>query len=156
MRGEYVTYRGFADNPNYPFTQGPDANFRGAIYNFETNRSPNGALEYKSSAFGGVLKGRLLVCRFSGGGDVIALKPGSLVKDPAVNTADSDDRIYNIVQAHAGAGTTGMVGLSGFLNPLDIVEDVQTGNLYVSEYNWNNNPVSPSQITLLRVAPLSG
>jgi hypothetical protein len=25
MRGEYVTYRGFADNPNYPFTQGPDA-----------------------------------------------------------------------------------------------------------------------------------
>ncbi|MBD0258555.1 MAG: Ig-like domain-containing protein [Cytophagales bacterium] len=155
LRGEYVTSRGFADNPNYPVTQGPDANYRGAIYNFETNRSPNGALEYKSSAFGGVLKGRLLVCRFSGGGDVIALKPGSLVKDPAVNTADSDDRIYNIVQAHAGAGTTGMVGLSGFLNPLDIVEDVQTGNLYVSEYNWNNSPVSPSQITLLRVAPIS-
>jgi hypothetical protein len=48
-----------------------------------------------------------------------------------------------------------MVGLSGFLNPLDVVEDVQTGNLYVSEYNWNNNPVSPSQITLLRVAPVS-
>jgi hypothetical protein len=77
------------------------------------------------------------------------------VKDPAVTTSTSDDRIYNIVQAHAGAGTTGMVGLSGFLNPLDIVEDVTTGNLYVSEYNWNNNPVSPSQITLLRVAPIS-
>ncbi len=155
LRGEYVTYRGFADNPNYPFTQGPDANFRGAIYNFETNRSPNGALEYKSNAFNGALKGRLLVCRFSGGGDVIALKPGSLTKDPAVTTSASDDRIYNIVQAHPGAGTAGMVGLSGFLNPLDIVEDVTTGNLYVSEYNWNNSPVSPSQITLLRVAPIS-
>ncbi len=156
LRGEYVVNRGYADNPLYPITLGADPNYRGSAFNFELNRSPNGSLEYKSNAFNGALKGKLLVCRFSGGGDIIVLKPGSMVRDPAVTSATSDDRIYNIVQSHTGAGTSGMVGMSGFLNPLDLVEDVATGNLYVSEYNWNNNTISPSQITLLRVSPLSG
>ena len=155
MRGEYVVNRGYVDNPLYPTTLGPDQNYRGEAYNFEHNVSPNGALEYKSNAFNGVLKGKLLVCRFSGGGDIIVLEPGSTVKDPAITSATSDDKGYNIIRSASGAGSSGLVGMSGFINPLDIVEDVQTGNLYVIEFNWNNNTTRTPQITLLRVSGLS-
>ena len=127
---------------------GPDANYRGAAFNFELNRSPNGAIEYKSDAFNGALKGKILVCRFSGGGDIIVLKPGSLVKG-------SSESLYDIEESYTGAGTNGLVGMSGFINPLDIVEDVKTGNLYVIEFNWNNIPDRTAQITLLRVSNIS-
>ncbi|WP_233507514.1 malectin domain-containing carbohydrate-binding protein [Adhaeribacter pallidiroseus] len=150
LRGEYVANRGYLDNPKYATTQGPDANYRGAAYNFELNKSPNGAIEYKSNAFGGALKGRILVCRFSGGSDIIVLEPGSMAKDPAVNSADSDDKIYDIIGAQTGSGTNGITGLSGFTNPLDITEDVETGNLYVIEYNWNNTAGKTAQIVLLK------
>ncbi len=147
-RGEYVVNRGYADNSKYASTVRADANYRGAAFDFQLNRSPNGALEYKSSAFNGALKGKLLVCRFSGGGDIIVLKPGSVVKG-------SSDAAYNITEDYTGAGTSGLVGMSGFINPLDIVEDTQTGNLYVIEFNWNNIPDRKSQITLLRVSSIS-
>ncbi|WP_347158075.1 T9SS type A sorting domain-containing protein [Pontibacter chitinilyticus] len=155
MRGQYVVNRGYADNPLYPTTLQADKDYRGAAFNFELNKSPNGALEYKSDAFNGALKGKLLVCRFSGGGDIIVLEPGSMVKSPTVTSASSDDKIYNITHSQTGAGTSGLVGMSGFINPLDLVEDVTTGNLYVSEYNWNNNTTRTSQITLLRVSDAS-
>ncbi|QNF34067.1 putative Ig domain-containing protein [Adhaeribacter swui] len=150
LRGQYVANRGYLDNPKYAPTQGPDANYRGAAYNFELNKSPNGVIEYKSNAFGGALKGRILVCRFSGGSDIIVLEPGSMAKDPAVNSADSDDKIYDIIGAQTGSGTDGITGLSGFTNPLDIIEDVETGNLYVIEYNWNNISGKTAQIVLLK------
>ena len=150
-RGEYVTHRGYTDNPLYPTTIIADANYRGAAFNFETNKSPNGALVYKSNAFNGALKNKILVCRFSGGSDIIVLEPGSMVKDPSVTSATSDDRIYNIVRFTTGSGTNGIPGLAGFTNPLDIVEDVITGNLYVIEFNWNNTTTRTAQITLLRV-----
>ncbi|WP_171036587.1 malectin domain-containing carbohydrate-binding protein [Dyadobacter sediminis] len=150
LRGEYVANRGYLDNPKYPASQGPDANYRGAAYNFELNKSPNGAIEYKSNTFNGALKGRLLVCRFSGGSDIIVLEPGSKVKSPSVTSASSDDRIYDIVGAQTGSGTEGISGLSGFTNPLDLTEDVETGNLYVIEYNWNNTKGKTSQIVLLK------
>ncbi|PSR55472.1 hypothetical protein AHMF7605_19150 [Adhaeribacter arboris] len=150
LRGEYVANRGYLDNPKYATTQGPDVNYRGAAYNFELNKSPNGAIEYKSNAFGGALKGRLLVCRFSGGSDIIVLEPGSMAKDPSVNSADSDDKIYDIIGAQTGSGTDGITGLSGFTNPLDITEDVETGNLYLIEYNWNNISGKTAQIVLLK------
>ncbi|PSR56915.1 hypothetical protein AHMF7605_27170 [Adhaeribacter arboris] len=148
FRGEYVANRGYSDNPKYPSSMEADDNYRGAAFNFELNRSPNGAIEYKSNAFNGALKGKILVCRFSGGGDIIVLQPGSLVK----GSAETD---YNIRNSYTGAGTTGLVGMSGFINPLDIVEDVQTGNLYVIEFNWNNIPDRTAQITLLRVSSIS-
>ena len=148
LRGEYVANRGFTDNPKYPSNVGPDVNYRGHAYNFELNRSPNGAIEYKSNAFNGALKGKLLVCRFSGGGDLIVLEPKSV-------TPGSPDADYDIHVAYSGAGTTGLVGMSGFINPLDVVEDTQTGNLYVIEYNWNNIPDRKAQITLLRVSSIS-
>jgi hypothetical protein len=55
------------------------------------------------------------------------------------------------VNSARGSGNLGLTGMSGFANPLDIVEDTRNGNLYVSEFNWNNNPNLVSQITLLRV-----
>ncbi|WP_229214185.1 CBM96 family carbohydrate-binding protein [Dyadobacter flavalbus] len=155
LRGEYVANRGYLDNPKYPATQGPDANYRGAAYNFELNKSPNGAIEYKSNAFNGALKGRLLVCRFSGGSDIIVLEPGSKVKDPSVTSASSNDKIYDIIGAQTGSGTEGITGLSGFTNPLDITEDVETGNLYVIEYNWNNTKGKTSQIVMLKAIATS-
>ncbi|WPU92434.1 Ig-like domain-containing protein [Mucilaginibacter sabulilitoris] len=147
LRGEYVINRGFADNPLYSPAIVADIRYRPA-YNFGLNNSPDGALEYKSNTFNGVLKGKLLVCRFSGGGDIIVMQPGSLVKD---NSVGSDDRIYDIVKVTTGSGNSGLVGMSGFANPLDITEDVVNGNLYVIEYNWNDNPNLISQITLLKV-----
>ncbi|MBC7744643.1 MAG: Ig-like domain-containing protein [Flavobacterium sp.] len=157
-RGEFVSFRGYLDNPLYPSSIVPDVNYRGTAYDFGLNISANGSIEYKSSAFGGRLKGKLIVCRFSGGGDLIVLEPGSMVKSPNVNTATDDDRIYNIIKAATGSGNNGIEGMSAFINPLDLTEDVQNGNLYVIEFNWNKDPNSTSQITLLQVnenAPVS-
>ena len=146
LRGEYVINRGFQDNPLYSPNVVADNNFRPG-YDFGLNHSPNGALEYKSNAFNGVLKGKLLVCRFSGGGDIIVMEPGSMVKK---NNVGSDDHIYDIVKVVSGSSNSGLIGMSGFVNPLDIVEDKTNGNLYVSEFNWNDIPSLQSQITLLR------
>ncbi|CAA9275285.1 MAG: Glycosyl hydrolase family 98, putative carbohydrate binding module, partial [uncultured Adhaeribacter sp.] len=148
MRGEYVANRGYPDNPKYEPTIRPDANYRGAAFNFGLNKSPNGVIEYQSNTFNGALKGKLLVCRFSGGGDIMVLEPGSLIKDNG--TATFNDKKYDIVSANPGASTNGLVGMSGFANPLDIVEDTLTGNLYLIEFNRYDNPKKKSQIILLR------
>ncbi|MDO1450938.1 PA14 domain-containing protein [Rhodocytophaga aerolata] len=134
LRGEYVLNRGHIDNPKYPSTIAADVNYQPAVFSFEYNISPNGVIEYKSSAFNGVLKGRLLVCRFSNLDDILVLEPGSN---------------GSIVSAVSGYGSPGIPGLSGFTDPLDLVEDTQTGNLYISEFGWNNP--GAAQLTLCRV-----
>ncbi len=108
----------------YPVGTQPDRNWRGASYNFGNNYSPDGIIEYRSNAFGGALTGRLLVTRFSGGNDIIALTPGAPTLD--------------IVTAQ-----TGITGTTGFIDPLGIVEHQATGNLYVTEYE-------AQRVTLLR------
>lgn len=137
LRGEYVLNRGPLDNPKYPSSVVVDARYRGAAYDFQLNKSPNGVLEYKSNAFNGALKGKILVCRFSGGSDIIVLPV-----DPTTKDIDN-------ANVKTGSGTPGIPGMSGFANPLDIVEDVETGNLYVAEHDWNGSG-SRAQITLLR------
>ncbi len=149
LRGEYVVNRGVVDNPLYSQGVKPDKNYRPAAFDFGLNHSPNGVIEYKSNAFNGVLKGKLLVCRFSGGGDIMVLEPGSL-KKVNLKTGESD-HIYDIVNTERGSGNSGLTGMSGFANPLDLVEDPVNGNIYISEFNWNNNPNLISQITLLKV-----
>jgi hypothetical protein len=142
--------RGNVDNPLYDKSIQPDKNYRGAAFDFGLNHSPNGVIEYKSNAFGGALKGKLLVCRFSGGGDIMVLEPGSMVKGkPAA--AKGGDKIYDIVNGARGSANIGLIGMSGFANPLDLAEDTVNGNIYISEFNWNNNPNLISQITLLKV-----
>jgi hypothetical protein len=148
LRGQYVINRGYADNSLYSPSVVADANYRTA-YNFGLNNSPDGAIEYKSNNFNGALKGKLLVCRFSGGGDIIVMEPGSLTKS---SYTGNDDHIYDIVKINTGSSNNGLIGMSGFGNPLDIVEDTLSGNLYVIEYNWNDNPNLSAQITLLKAS----
>jgi glucose/arabinose dehydrogenase len=129
-RGEYVLNGG---NPSdvadpvevgeYPIGTRPPANWKQPAYDFGKSVSPNGTIEYKSNSFGGSLRGKLLVTRYSGGDDVIILTPGS----------DGD-----IVES-----VTGVTGLTGFIDPLDLIEDRRTGNLYVAEYGGQ-------KLTLLR------
>ncbi|MCJ8164234.1 T9SS type A sorting domain-containing protein [Pontibacter sp. E15-1] len=75
----------------------------------------------------------LLVCRFSGGDDIILLQPGGTSKD--------------IVSAVTGSQIPGL--RKPFANPLDIVEDERTGNLYITEYYDGNGKGKP-YLTLLK------
>ncbi len=131
-RGEYVMNGGNptsgidrAEVPAYPPGTLPDANWRGYSFDFKNNVSPNGAIEYKSSAFNEALKGKLLVVRYSQHDDIITLTAGT-----------SKDIVSSI------EGTS-IAGFSGFVDPLDLTENVKNGNIYVSEYGGN-------KITLLK------
>jgi hypothetical protein len=116
-----------AEVAGYPVGTLPDANWRGSAFDFKNNASPNGAIEYKSSTFNGALKGKLLVVRYSQHDDIITLTPG----------ADK-----NIASSIEGSS---IPGFSGFIDPLDLTEDVRNGNIYVSEYGGDSG-----KITLLR------
>jgi glucose/arabinose dehydrogenase len=118
--------------PVYPVGVEPDKDYRQPVYHFGKHLSPNGVLEYREPAgspFGGVLNGKLLVTRFSGGKDIIVLTPGG-----------SEDG-FAITEA-----MTGIEGLSGFDEPLDLAQDPATGNVYVAEH-------AGERITFLRPRP---
>ncbi|NKX50480.1 hypothetical protein HER39_07850, partial [Arthrobacter deserti] len=59
----------------YPAGVKADPDYRGIAWDLEFNKSPNGAIEYQSEAFGGQLKGRLIVTRFSNNNDLLFLEP---------------------------------------------------------------------------------
>ncbi|MEJ7681270.1 MAG: T9SS type A sorting domain-containing protein [Segetibacter sp.] len=130
LRGEYVLNGG---NPtsgtdrsevtSYPVGTLPDVNWRGYAFDFKSNVSPNGAIEYKSSVFNGALKGKLLVVRYSQHDDIITLTPGT-----------SKD-IVSSIEGKA------IAGFSGFIDPLDLTENVKNGNIYVSEYGGDGRIV---------------
>ncbi|MEM8711994.1 MAG: Ig-like domain-containing protein, partial [Planctomycetota bacterium] len=111
----------------YPVGTQPDPNFRGYAFDFENNKSPNGVIEYQSDRFEGSLRGSLIVARYSGGDDLMVLRPsadGSIAASlESISTFDS------------------------FFDPLDVTEDTTNGNLYVSEYGGGT-------LTLLR--PVDG
>ena len=143
-RGEFVLNHGgisysglpgqeeasYTDVAKYPDDLGPDPNYREPAFDFGKNKSPNGVIEYKSNAFNGKLKNLILVARFSGQDDILALDPG-----------DDGDIVesYNTIP-----------GFGPFDDPLDLIEDPRTGNIYVSEYDRNNDGVA--RLTLLRAA----
>lgn len=108
----------------YPEGVLPDRNYRGFAYDFGAHYSPDGIIEYKSSTFGDTLRGKLLVARYSGGKDIMSLTVGGPNLDVIATKA-------------------GRPGLGGFRDPLDLTEDVGSGNLYVSE-------LGAGRITLLR------
>jgi Bacterial Ig-like domain/Glucose / Sorbosone dehydrogenase len=97
----------------YPVGTFPDANWRGSVLNFGRNRSPDGVIETKSGVFGGAMQGRLYVVEYSAGDDILAL--------PIPPGGGPIDR--NAVLQVA----------SGLSDPVDLAEDVTTGNLYVAE-----------------------
>ena len=57
----------------YPVGTQPDRNWRGSAYNFGQHLSPNGVIEWTSNGFFASQKGKLLVVRYSGGDDIVAL-----------------------------------------------------------------------------------
>jgi glucose/arabinose dehydrogenase len=131
-RGEFVLNGGNPTSgtdanevPNYPVGTQPDRNYRGAAFSFGKNVSPDGIIEYKSNSFGGKLKNKLLVVRYSGGDDVVAL-----TLDAQGNVTDSQE---------------GIGGVTHLVDPLDLVEDTTNGNIYVVEFG-------AGRITLLRPA----
>ena len=142
-RGEFVLNHGgkpysglpgqeradYRDVPKYPSDLGPDANYLEVAFDFGLNKSPNGAIEFKSNAFDGKLKGMLLVARFSGQDDIMVLQPGN-------NTGD-------IIQSFVD-----VPGLQGLDDPLDVIEDPRTGNLYVSQYDRDGD--INQQVVLMR------
>ncbi|WP_439883480.1 malectin domain-containing carbohydrate-binding protein [Pontibacter sp. MBLB2868] len=128
-----VTWTAGGKTYGYPTGTKVEPNYKGWAFDFGLNKSPNGVIEYKNSAFGGKLRGKLLVCRFSGGDDIIVLEPG---------TSNPD-----IIRATEGSAVPGL--RRPFANPLDVIEDVRNGNLYISEYFDGNGDGQP-RITLLR------
>ena len=131
-RGHYVLNGGNptaardpAEVPQYPVGTRPDADWEPPVFDFGDHVSPNGVIEYRSGAFGGRLRNKLLVCRYNVGSDILCL------------TLDADG---GVTSATAGIG-----GLTGLTNPLDLAEDLRTGCVYVAEYGAR-------RITLFRPA----
>lgn len=129
VRGEYVLNGG---NPTegvdpmevkqYPVGVQPDPRWKPPAFVFGKNFSPNGLIEYR----GGALDGCILVTRYSDGKDILVLKLN----------ADGD-----VVETIAGID-----GFTHFNDPLDLVQDEKTGNIYVAEY-------AGQKLTLLRPLP---
>ncbi len=123
-RGQYILNGGnptSSKDPNqinqYPVGTQPDPNYVPPAFSFGKNQSPNGVIEYKSNAFGGRLKGSLIVARYSSGDDLAIVTPRA---DGTFTTASEK------------LGVTGFTGFTGnTLNPLDLVEDTRNGNIYV-------------------------
>jgi hypothetical protein len=108
----------------YPVGVRPEKHFRTAVFTFGKNLAPTGTIEYRNAtAFNGLLRGKMLVCRYSGGDDVVILSLGP------------SGEVLELI--------SGVEGLTRLMDPLDIAEDVATGNLYVSEFQ-------PKRLTLLR------
>jgi glucose/arabinose dehydrogenase len=129
LRGEYVENGG---NPTagvdkgevaqYPVGTKPDRNYRGFAWDLGKFESPDGAIEYKGNAFGGALNGSLMIAQYSGGDNIVVL-------------SRSGSKITGAVENYTG--------LTGYNDPLDLAEDLTTGNIYVAE--WGGQ-----RITLLR------
>ena len=131
VRGEYIFGGANPTSPAandgiqtaYPLGTNPDPNYRGYAFDFGVHYSPDGAIEYTGNAFGGTLNGALLITRYSGGKDIEVLRTGSSGQ---------------ITQSE-----TGITGFTQFTDPVDVIEDPRTGDLYVAE-------LGAQKLTLLR------
>src|SRR6185436_14865354 len=111
QQGHYVLNGGnptagydFAEVLQYTVGTQPDPKWVPAAYSFGKHASANGIIQYKSSAFAGKLRGKLLVCRYNVPGDIAVL------------------------QVEAGKVTsppTSIPGFTGLVNPLDLTEERQ-------------------------------
>ena len=143
-RGEYVLNGGnptsgpdLAEFRQYPVGTQPEANYRGYAYDFGLNVSPDGAIQYQSNGtqFGGALDGKLVVVRYSGGDDLIIL---DLNADGTVRGA-----------------STGSFGTVGLTDPLDVIQDPATGNLYVVEAGFRTDGGNPAGLRISLLKPVA-
>jgi hypothetical protein len=105
----------------YPVGVSPDPDYDvDGVYSLGFNKSPNGAVEYTGDAFGENLKGAVLFAQFSQGDNIryVQIDPvtGAIVGDDVLRRADGDE-------------------IDDYTDPLDIVQDPVTGNLYMSTLN---------------------
>jgi glucose/arabinose dehydrogenase len=107
----------------YPVGTQPEANFSPPIYNFGLNLSPNGLIEYGGVGLNGALEGRIMVTRYSGGDDILVMRPNRSGGIASVQTK--------------------IPGLNNLADPVDLIENPLTGDLYVSE-------LAAKKLTLLR------
>ncbi len=128
-----------AGGSNYAVGVQPDPNYDGYAYNFGFNKSPNGTIEYTSNTFGGQLQGRILVVRFSNNNDIVFLQPDE--STGAILGAQLQEGI-------SGVANSTIAGVGNFKDPLEIIEDPTTGNLYVNQYDQGG---SGQGLFLLRV-----
>ena len=153
-RGQYIFGGANPTNPAandaiqsaYPLGTNPDPNYRGYAYDFGVHYSPDGSIEYTGNAFGGALNGALLITEYSGGKDVVVLRTGSAGQ---------------ITEAE-----TGIAGFTGFEDPVDIIEDPATGDLYIADLGTDSitlltpitsgATISVSTPTLYFNAPVNG
>jgi fibronectin type 3 domain-containing protein/glucose/arabinose dehydrogenase len=126
-----------AQMDDYPVGVEPDRNWRGYAAEFNLHASSNGIIEYRSYAFGGGLRGKMLVVRFNRYNDIVVLTPGG---------ADED---YRIVQTQVG-----IEGLTGFLTPLALVESFPDGYVYVAEFNWGASGYSLDELAAASLNPM--
>lgn len=112
----------------YPVGTQPDSDWEPPVFDFGLHDSADGIIQYHGNAFDGKLDGKLLICRYNAGADIIVLG------------IDGNGNINRV--------ETGNVGLTGFVSPLDLTEDPRTGNIYVAEYGGHSiillRPLSPS------------
>ena len=138
LRCEYILNAGnpvgYTGNPlfkvnAYPSGQAADPNYDLAnVYDAGLHASANGTIEYKNTAaFNGALTGKLVVVRYSANQELVTF---DVRANGSLSTA-----------------TTGITGFTGFAQPLDVTEDVATGNLYVAELP---NDFSKTAIKLLK------
>ena len=118
-----------SDVPEYPASVASDPNYRGFVFDYGKNYSPNGSLEYEGDAFG-ELRGKLLTVRYSQGDDIIAV------------TLDNSGN---------ATGAETVVPSGSFADPIDVAEDPRTGFLYVSSYDeLSGESATRAGVTLLR------
>ncbi|WP_380052068.1 carbohydrate-binding protein [Falsihalocynthiibacter sp. SS001] len=111
-----------------------DYDLEGA-YSLGFNKSPNGATEYTGSAFGSNLQGAVLFAQFSQGDNVRVINV-----DPITGEITGDDVLRRVDGSE----------INEYIDPLDIIENPLTGQLYLSTLNRSTGE---SLIILLNPAP---
>ncbi|SDE30434.1 Carbohydrate binding module (family 35) [Paracoccus isoporae] len=152
LRGEYVLNGGNPTAGEDPFevdanddtngaTDGyqvgvqPDPNWDlDGVYSLGFNRSPNGATEYKGDAFGSNLQGAVIFAQFSVGDNVRYIN------------VDADGKIIGDDVLRRPDGSV----IDNYIDPLDIIENPVTGQLYLMTLNRGTGA---SQLILLTPAP---
>ncbi|HKP95500.1 MAG TPA: Ig-like domain-containing protein [Fibrobacteria bacterium] len=114
----------FLEEKKYAVGVEPDRNWQRPEYVLGLHFSPDGLIEYKSNAFGGSLRTRLMVARYSVGKDILVL------------TVDNATKKITSTQPLNVGGVK-------FADPLDLAENPANGYLYVVEY-------AGKKLTLLR------